>query len=238
MAFLCSCSGPKMSLDQLLFAATNAAARGKWENCEKYADKALKKNPESADALILKAYAVNAMGDSKKAITIAERASMFGPDNFFVQATYGRLLFKNGQYRAAFTPLSRARRLNSNDPNVLILLAKTTNKLNMASTVAYYNQVAKLREYAESPVPWNEIGCYYAGQKNYQVAARYFIRARTYGADSLQVNLNLGYFLDRWGVFDKAREYYGKFLELAASNPDWQRQCEIVRQRLAQIPNR
>ncbi len=237
LAFLCSCSGPAMSLDQLLSAAVNAAAEGKFTSCEKLAGRALKIDPDSANALILKAYAVNGLGDKKKAIEIAEKAALADPNNFFIQATYGRLLYENGEYSKAYQPLLKARQLDSGNMNTLVLLAKTTQKLNKTSTVAYYNKlISKVPRFANSPAPWNEIGFYYVKRGNYPAAAKYFRKVWARGSDEPLAALNLAYFLDRWGKLSTARQYYKKFLELANSNPDWQKTCESVRRRISQLP--
>jgi Flp pilus assembly protein TadD len=215
-------------------AVESAAPRGEWDKAEKLVEQAVAQNPNDANARTMLALALEQRGDLEKALSEAEAAIEADADNFMAQYTYGRLLFKSKDYGNCPKPLKKANALKPKDPHTLLLLAKTYAMLDIdADAITYYAALAKTKQYAGKPEPYNELGVLFLKKKNYQMAKKLFQKALEQAPDNPVVNKNMGVFWESIAsIFEKtdakkariasakAVQHYKTCLSaLSASNP-------------------
>jgi tetratricopeptide (TPR) repeat protein len=237
VGFFSSCKEEvKLSNDELLDQAAISAEEGDWKTVEALAGKAVSRNDEDSNALVLYSLALENTGSSEAALKEIEKASKFGKDNFAAQFTAGRMLFSKGKYDEALAPLTQAYKLRPNDIDTIALLAQVNRKLGTPDATKYLVKLIKSKKYKNKPAPWNELAIVLAERGDLTKAYKYFARAYKYGKDDPTVILNIAVFLDKYRKDSKkAKGYYLKYLKMTAKNPELENQRQLVASRVKQI---
>ncbi|GEM_PF-1284805 len=222
---LASCSGgTKQTNEELLKSAIEAATGPKadWQKARSYAFKAVKQKSDDANARVMLAISLEQCGQASNAIDEIRKAVELDPKNFMAQFTKGRMLFENDRIGDSIAPLKEARKLKPDNANALLLLARSSAALGRNKEAAeYYATLAKLPNYKEKAVPFNELAVLYVNQKDYQKASLFFQEAYKRAPNDHIVVLNIGIFCD---VYLKnpayAIKHYNRYQELTLSNPE------------------
>lgn len=239
MAFLAAatvlsgCSGAKEETPVLLRKAVDLGAKGDWQGAGKLAQKASKQEPEEADAFVILSLCLENAGDLDGAIDEASKAVKLSERHFMANYTKGRLLFQKGKFDSCIAPLKQARALRPDSVETVSLLAQAAMRQNLSDASGYFGALAKSDRFKNRPEPWNELGVYFAGRKDYRRALQFFGKAEALATESPQVALNLAIVndigLNRPG---EASSYYKKYLRLTAKNPALESKRKAVLDRL------
>ena len=222
----------KLSNEQLLQNALSAASGPKadWQKARGFAAKAVKQNQNDARAHVMLALSLEQCGQINSAIDEIRKAVALDPKNFLALFTNGRMLFENERIGDSIAPLKEAYKLHPDDDNVLVLLARSSDKLGRLKEAAtYYATLAKHPMYKDRPEPLNEIGVLYVKQKNFTTALACFNMAYKKAPNSHIVVLNTGILYDvHLKDPSNAIKFYNKYQELTMRNPE----LEPVRDKL------
>ena len=226
-----------MTTTELLDQATDAARSGNWKKTLKFAKVAVEREPANTPAFILLAMAYENTGKNEQAIEAARKAVKLEPDNFMAQYTLGRLYaIDQNKLQDAVEPLLRALKLRPGDADTLVLLADSSQKLNLPKTTDYYNQIVALPAFKKRYEPWNQLGVYYAEKGNLRNAAACFSQAYTMAPENHMVLLNFGIFFDKYvRKPDRALKYYQKYVEVTARNPEMEQKKQEINARIKDL---
>lgn len=158
-----SCSSEKKTPAALLSEAIAAGSRGDWKTALAVSSEALESAPGNRDILLFSALALENTGKMEEAVNRVRSISS-DPNDFMVQYTLGRMLFKQGQLEQCIAPLKYAEQASPRDVNTLILLAKATLRLNTRDAALYQKKLLSLPAFVNSPVVFNELGVIFALQ--------------------------------------------------------------------------
>ncbi len=208
----------KLSTPELLTKASDAAAKGNWEVAKEFAQRAVKQNPQDADAQVMLAMALEATGDVDKAIDEVRKAVKIDEKNFSAQFTLGRLYYGKADYSQCIGPLKKAYAIKPDSADALILLGKASASLKLSEADWYFAMLAKNDKYKSRPEPWNELGTIYFDRNEVQRAIRYFDRAYALAQDNPVTALNLAVAYDAAGQKANAKKFYYKYLALTVNN--------------------
>ncbi|QSH41645.1 tetratricopeptide repeat protein [Lentisphaerota bacterium ZTH] len=241
LAVLCGCE--KLSEKSTPFLINNAAsfaASGKWEKALKYSDAVVTREPTNVDALLLKAISSEHLGKMPLALKAAREAVTQEPDRFAAQYTLGRLYAKDPKkMQDAVAPLLRALKLKANDQNTLILLAKCSTSLKLANAIKYYQMLAKYPRFKKRPELFNQMGIYYAVNKQNRKAAENLVSAYQMAPNNPIILLNFAIFKDLYiGMSDNTVDFYKQYLKITANNPELQKKRDFVKSRIEQITSK
>lgn len=223
--WFCGCSEPQEPLGTLLDRATRKAAEGDWTGADQLAKRALKQDPDNADALMLLALSRNNLDLRNEAVEYAIRASRAKPDHFLPHYIQGMLLSKNGKPDLALRALKEARRFRPDDVNTLILLVENSIAVKRYKDAAgYFKLLARDQTYRTSPYLWNGLGVCYT-ESSPDLALKFYRMAERYGVDDPCTVLNLGVLHDRYLHQEdhekEARRYYERFVRIAVGKTEY-----------------
>jgi tetratricopeptide (TPR) repeat protein len=224
-AGLSSCGdGAKLTNDQLLQNALDAASGPKadWQKARALAAKAVKQNQNDARAHVMLALSLEQCGQINSAIDEIRKAVALDRKNFLALFTNGRMLFENDRIGDCIAPLKEAYRLQPDNDNVLVLLARSSARLERFKEAAgYFATLARRPMYKDKPEPLNEIGVLYVKQKDYPKALAFFNAAYKIAPNNHIVVLNLGILYDTHLKSPaNAVKFYNKYQELTMRNPE------------------
>lgn len=235
--FVCSCSDkPRFTDDELLKNASDAGAKGNWKDASSLAGRVVKHDPRNVNALVIYAMALENSNHPELALDEIKKAATLAPNDFMVQFSYGRMLFKQGRYGEALTPLKAASECRHDDIDTIILLAQCSNKLKLPEAANYYALAATNLRFKDKPEPFNEIGMIYYRNEDYERALRYFIKAYKTAPENHITCLNLAICLDKtMNDPGRALAYYKKFIKLTEKNPEIEARRKKVSERINEI---
>lgn len=210
---------------QYLKNAVACGRIGNWQESENNALAVLKRTPDNADALLLRAIAAEHLGKLDVAEESARQAAENAPDFFPAQYTYGRLLAaKNSSVKSAIQVLERALKLRPQDRNTLILLGNCSSRINADNAIDYYNALPEAVR--KQPEIQTRIAIYYLDRRNQQnrnleLALKALGNAYRSAPDNPGIVLNLAMFLDHYVKNNrKATGFYNRYLILTERNPE------------------
>ena len=215
--FVSSCGGEKTyeSNASILKRAIKAAENGEWEKAQSLAFKAKKQDPNDPNARVMFALALDQCEDINRAIEEIKVATSLEPSNFMAQYIQGMLLFKNQIYEDCPVPLEKARELQPDNPQTIMLLARTYSQLdNHNEAIKNYVALAKMPQYKNSPEIFNELGVLFFKKKDYKRALKFFNRAYTQNPELPSLNRNIAIF---WETLSKLYDDKGKSAKAAAN---------------------
>ncbi len=233
----CSENLADKSVDELLNSGCDLARNGAWAKAMKYAEAAVKREPNNSGALILAALAYENNDNLEQALQAARLAVKADAKYFQAQYTLGRLCLKDpAKIQDSIEPLKRALQLKPGDVDTLVLLARRGRKLGLLDTVKYFEQLTVTKRYGDKPEPWNEMGIIYAEQNNSRDAARCLVTAYNRAKENPTVVLNLALFMDYYNNQPaRAVKFYRKFLSLVEGNPVFDNKAGRIRKRISVI---
>ena len=213
-------------------ALTAVMENGEWEKAKALAYKAKEQNPDDPSARIMFALALEQCGDLDRAMEEINVAVNLAPSDFMANYTKGKLHFKAENYEDCPLVLEKAKELRPENPQVLLLLARTYAILNIENkAIQNYVALAKTPDYKNQPEVYNELGVIFYKKKDYKRAVRFFDEAYNKNSDSPAVNGNLAVFWDNIAMIcaadinkaskaaENAVKYYTAYEELIKMNP-------------------
>ena len=230
---LSSCSGKQESPAVLLKKAITAAQKADWEKAGELAEEARALYPGNSDIILFSALALEKNGRLEEALARLQNLSASLQDDFKIQYTLGRLLYRKGKYEQCIAPLKNALAVRPQDSNTLLLLAKAQGRLNIRDTFSNYRKLLKMPGYKNDPVICNEIAVYLA-VRNRSDDALLVLRDKCKSLPLATWNgaVILDYHLDRK---QDAIAWYNRFLREAASRPELENHRFRVTRRLQEI---
>jgi Flp pilus assembly protein TadD len=176
------------------------------------------------------ALALEQCGQPDNAIDEIRKAVELDPKNFMAQYTKGRILFERDRIGDCIAPLKEASKLKPDSGNVILLLARSSEKLGRyKEAMGYYATLARIPAYKDRPEPYNELAVMYVKQKDNVKASAFFNEAYKKAPTNHIVVLNIGIFCDVYlNNPAYAIKHYNKYQELTLSN----RELEPVRIKL------
>ena len=232
---LCSCGGRK-SVDELLNQAFKEAHDGNWKNALELAEKAAKRDERNIAAQVMYGIALEHVGSPDDALQVYRQAVKTDPENFYAQYHLGRVLYQQGKFEDSLVPLRQAERLRPEDANTLVLLAQIENKMKLDTVVDYYKKLAVNKRFEKKPEPWNQMGVNRVAKGDLGTAGKCFTLAYRVSPDNYIVAYNMAVFSDYYIGSPTAKknaiQYYSRYLQLTAANPELQKQREQVIARL------
>lgn len=244
---LTSCIDKKYESNAVLLKKAIKAANdnGEWEAAKALAFKAREQDVNDANARVMFALALEQCDDLDRAVEEIKIASTLDPENFMAHYTKGRLLFKTEIFEDCPDPLETAKELKPDNPQVLLLLARTYALLNINNkAIKNYVALAKNQEYKDSPEVYNELGVLFYNKKDYKRSVRFLNKAFSKNDKAPAVCFNLGVFWDTLTMICKddpskaskaaknAIKYYNVYIGLIKVNPKSEPQRRKVLERI------
>lgn len=235
---LCSC-GNKEDFSALMNQAEQSAKAGKWEEALTFSKKAQKAQPKSPEAIVMTTLAYEYNGKKNEALAEIRKAVKLSPNNYFIQYTYGRILYgfkKNDQSIAA---LKKAVELRPESVEALSLLARVATE-QKDYTTAYHShkKLIKIKNYPYKVNSWNEIGIYFyqikKDNKNALAWVNYAYKDKN-GRNNPTVILNMAILCDKNNRKPLAKKFYQYYLKLTAKNAALTQKRAAVDARLRKI---
>ena len=240
---LCACSD-RRTTGELLNEAVQYGKDGKWAECEETAITVLKDDPANPHALLLRAIAAENLGKNEAALEFAKQASENAPGDFSAQYTYGRML---AQYpdktKNAILVLKRARDLQKDHVDTLILLVQCSLRINSEEAIGYIRLLPPdVRASAEARTC---AAIYYLDRLernpgNKATAMEALHLAYKAEPDNPVTILNMAFFLDKHyrqsaKGRSKAIYFYRKYLEKTSDKPELNPTRAQVKARISKL---
>ena len=232
LLLLAACSSEKKTPAALLADAIAAGKQGDWKSALSISDDAVEIAPGNRDILLFSALAMENNGHLEEAINRVQSIAS-DPNDFMVQYTLGRMLFKQGRMEQCIAPLKAAEQASPRDINTLILLAKASLRLNTKDAADYQKKLLSFPAFVNSPVVFNELGVVFALRGKPREALAFLLDRRA----TLPVSVLNAAIVHDWYLNEKNRavELYSKYLRLTARNPELERERVAVSQRFKNI---
>lgn len=159
---LCGC-GAEKDFAEMMKKAEECAVAGKWEDALSYSKDAQEVNPNSIEAIILTTLAYEKNGKMNEALSEISNAVKIAPKRYFVQYTYGRILYKFKRNDQSISALKEAVKLNPQSTEAKILLARVANEQKDYRTAyVQYCNLLKDKSFKDKALLYNEIGVYFS----------------------------------------------------------------------------
>lgn len=237
MILCCSC-GNRADFTALMKKAEKNALAGQWNKTLECTEDAVSLQPKNVEAIVLHALALEHNGKNNNALEEIAKASSLSPGTFFVQYTHGRMLFERGRYESCIAPLKNALKLRPGNTDTLLLLARvSTIQKNMQDAKIYYSMLAKSKEYAKDPAPWNELGMIVLLEdKSPKKSVAYFNYAYRLAQSNPTTVLNMAVLCDRY-LNDKknAKAFYQHYLALTKHDSSLSAERSSVEKRVKSL---
>jgi tetratricopeptide (TPR) repeat protein len=242
---------PKLAVDDYLHRAVKSADNGDWKRAFEDAEKAIELEPKNPNAILM--YSLTLEQDMKisTALDYMEKIGDTVTDDFMVQFTYGRMLYRKGEqgggsvsFTRALEPLNNALKLKPNNLETLILLAMCREKLGMFDDAKMiFDKIRKTKEFVNQPQPYNEVAIclvhLYKSKPSPQVlsyAKKYFVAAYNRGKKNPMVVYNIAKFYDQYlGNKTTSKSLYKRFIILARDNPQLFEKIQEVKETLKNL---
>ncbi|MBR2425282.1 MAG: tetratricopeptide repeat protein [Lentisphaeria bacterium] len=233
MFFTVSCRKKQENPAVMLKQAIAAAQKADWETAGELAEKARALYPEQSDIILFSALAMEKNGRPEEALARLQNLPASYQDDYKVQYTLGRLLFRKGKYEQCLAPLKNALAARPDDANALLLLAKAQGKLNIKDTFRNYAKLLKMPGYKNDPVICNEIAVFLAVRGKAEGALLVLRdKCKTLPLATWNGAVILDYHLGRK---QEAIAWYNRFLREAAARPELENHRFRVTRRLQEI---
>jgi len=199
-ALLTACSdNSDENYDAILEKSFSAAKEGHWDKANELAEKAVNINEKNPNARTLFALTLEQCRDSVRALEEATQAAMLDEDNFMAQYTKGRLLFLAERYDECLAPLSKASKIEPNNSQVLIMLARANAILGIQKrAIKYYIALLKQDEYCNRPEAFNELGVLFLEKNDFKHALSFLKKAYSMDEKSVPTIINMGILFDKY----------------------------------------
>jgi Flp pilus assembly protein TadD len=232
LLLLAACSSEKKTPAALLADAIAAGKQGDWKSALSISDDAVEIAPGNRDILLFSALAMENNGHLEEAINRVQSIAS-DPNDFMVQYTLGRMLFKQGRMEQCIAPLKAAEQASPRDINTLILLAKASLRLNTKDAADYQKKLLSFPAFINSPVVFNELGVVFALRGRPREALAFLLDRRA----TLPVSVLNAAIIHDWHLNEKNRaaDLYNKYLRLTARSPELERERIAVTRRLQEI---
>ena len=133
-------------------------------------------NPRSAEAAILYAQALRAVGQRAQAAAVLEQGAIYNPENRELLGAYGRALADNGNYKQALEVLNSAHTQDQPDWRILSVQGAVLDQMGRHTEAQRYYASA-LRLMPDEPSVMSNLGLSYALSKNLPEAEAMLRRA-------------------------------------------------------------
>ena len=199
-AFMFGCTKKlEKNSDVILEKAFNAAKDGRWDEANELAEQAVNVNDKNPNARTLYAITLEQCQDSLSALEEATQAAMLNEDDFMAQYTKGRLLFVAERYDECLAPLEKANKIEPNNPQVLMLLARANMILGIhKKAVKYYIALLKQKEYSSRPEAFNELGTLFLQKNDFKHALSFLKKAYSMNEKSVPIMINMAVLFDKY----------------------------------------
>lgn len=226
-------------LQQALDSLTGKTAD--WRTAMALSYKAVKKNPNDANAHIMLALSLEQCARRDSALDEIKKATELDPKNFMALYTKGRMLLENEHFEDAIGPLREANKIRPDNPNVLILHGKCAMFMGLyPESLGCYKILAKNSAYRDRPEIYNESAVIVlkSSGKNTQAALKLFEMALKKAPTNHIVILNIAVLLDRYlKKPSEALKFYQRYLEVTLSNPELKSKRAAINQRMQELRN-
>jgi len=236
LLLLISCGKKEYSTNKLIAISLYHSEKGEWDKSNFFIIKALKKEPENVDALIMSSITsenTNNINDAIDSLLIAVKIS---PDNFFIQYNLGRLLYRKELFETAIPYLKSAEQIQSTN-DVKLLLAEINQKLGLhKKAITYFTALLKTEEYKNSPILYNELGVLWTKTGDTKRGAQYLGKALQLNKNNHITNLNFAILCEKHLNNSKfAKIYYMKTLELIKNNINLNSKYKQIQEKISDI---
>ena len=231
--FTVSCTKKQKNPAVILKQAIAAAQKADWETAGELAEDARALYPEQSDIILFSALAMEKNGRPDEALARLQNLPASYHDDFKIQYTLGRLLYRKGKYEQCLAPLKNALVVRPDDANTLLLLAKAQAHLNIKDTFRNYARLLKMPGYKNDPVICNEIAVFLAVRGKPEGALLVLRdKCKTLPLATWNGAVILDYHLGRK---QEAIAWYNRFLREAANRPELENHRFRVTRRLQEI---
>lgn len=234
----CGCGGgDEKDFAKMMIQARDNMKKGQVKEALFYSQKALKCNPNSPEALVMTALAYESNQKNKEALDTIKRAVKIAPKNYFVQYTYGRLLYKFKRNNQSMAALKEAVKLNPKMLEARELLARiATEERDYTTAFAQFQELRKSDTYKGKAIPWNETGIFfYQVKKDYRKSLSCFLWAYKLDKKNPSVVLNVAVLYDKVGKKKNAKIFYQYYLKLTQRDSSLAKKRRAVEARLKRI---
>ena len=234
----CGCwNSDEKDFAKMMIQARDNMKKGQVKEALYFSQKALECQPNSVEAIIMTALAYESNLKNKEALETVQKAVKIAPKNYFVQYTYGRLLYKFKKNTQSIAALKEAAKLNPQKTEARELLARiATEERDYSTAFVQFRELLKTPAYQSKAVPWNEIGVFfYQVKKDNKGSLAYFYKA--YGLDKTNpsIVLNVAILCDKTGRTNQAKAFYQYYLKLTSRNSSLAKKRASVEARLKKI---
>ena len=232
----CGC-GKKATFAELMAEAEKYAIEGKWEEALDYSKKARKLQQNSPEAIILTTLAYEKNGKINEALEEIRKAVKIAPNEYFVQYTYGRILYRFKKNDQSIEALKKALQLRPESTEARALLARiATEQKEMTTALSSFSKLAKDDEYKNKAVTWNEIGIYFLQtKKDPKTALNYAYKAYNLEKRNPAVVLNFAILCDKNNRIKQAKAFYQYYLALTKRDSSLAKKRAAVEARLKKL---
>jgi len=227
------------NVETALQEAVAFASKAKWDLAIEQTEKCVEVAPKDITALVLHGICLYEAERKEDALEVLQQAVGIAPDEFMPNFFYGWALAGDEKYADAIAPLSRARELRNQHPDVLpdvlVLLARCCLEQNLPQGKTCLQALRRYRDFAESPEVYNSLGLLQVYQGEYENATESFGEALRLDRENAVVLQNIAVLHDVYlGDPVKAMRYYLRSLASRQAAGDSRNQ-EQVRGRLKRL---
>lgn len=189
----CGCGSSEEDFAKSMLQAKDCMAKGQIKEALIYSQNAQKCQPNSPEAIVMTALALERNQKNHEALEEIQKAIKIAPGNYFVQYTYGRLLYKNKKTDLSIAALKEAVRLNPGKTEAKELLAKAaTEAKDYETALKQFQELVKAPNYKNKDIIYNEISVYYyLVKRDYRTSTKYFnaaVKAKKEHSPTLLLN--------------------------------------------------
>ncbi len=231
-----SCGKKEYTTSKLLAISLFHAEKGEWKKANEFSTRALKKDSENLDALIMNAVTLEYILKVDDAIDNALLAVKISPDNYFCQYNLGRLLYKKELYSDSLAPLNKAEQIESTN-EIKLLLSDVYIKLSEnKKAIRLLHILSKTEEYIDNPAIFNELGVLWTKEGNKKKGVAFLKKAFSLNNENQTIALNLGILCDKYFESPRfAKIYYMKYLKIIKNNPELAQKYKEIQSKVKDI---
>lgn len=234
----CGCGGgDEKDFAKMMVQAKDNMKKGQVREALFFSQKALKCNPNSPEAIVMTALAYESNQKNKEALDTIRKGVKIAPKNYFVQYTYGRLLYKFKRNNQSIAALKEAVKLDPGKMEARELLARiATEERDYTTAFVQFRELLKTEAYKGKATPWNETGIFlYQVKKDNRGSLAYFYKAYNLDKTNPSIVLNVAILCDKTGRKTQAKAFYQYYLKLTGRNSALAKKRAAVEARLKKI---
>ena len=239
---LCGCGGNEEDFAKLMLKAKDSMAKGQVKEALTYSQKAQECQPNSPEAIVMTALAYERNQKNPEALKEIQKAVKIAPKNYFVQYTYGRLLYKNKKTDLSIVALKEAVKLDPKKTEARELLARAaTEAKDYETAMQQYHALINDPSYKNKDVVYNEIGVYYyLVKKNYKQSSAYLNKALNANnkVQNPTILLNAAVLCEMRKFYGAAQAFYRKYLSATERDTSRAKKRAAVNTRLSGLSSK